>query len=164
MLFSQVSLAVILVFLGFFDIGGKSTPVIIFTLAFIAFFEFGSGPITWLYMSEIMCDKALSIATVVNWVVCLVISAIIPSLVAAITHDGDDDNNIGWIFIVLAVFTVLGLIFQLFFMLETRGKTPQQIEDMFTGIERKYSEVNIRKRVDEPETQNLNDSGKRLII
>lgn len=39
---------------------------IICCLAFVAFFEFSSGPIIWLYIAEICNDTAQSYATVAN--------------------------------------------------------------------------------------------------
>lgn len=36
-------------------------------LAYSAAFEFGPGPIAWLYISEVTQDKASSIATALNW-------------------------------------------------------------------------------------------------
>jgi SP family galactose:H+ symporter-like MFS transporter len=95
-------------------------PTVILVLAFIAVFEFSSGPITWLYMAEIMQDKSVSVATVLNWLMNLVISIITPGLVKAIGND-----NIGMIFIAVGGLTTLGTIFIFFFMLETRGKSPQ---------------------------------------
>ena len=53
--------AVCLVLLGAFlgplasDDGGNTLPII-FCLMFVAFFEFSSGPITWLYLAEICND------------------------------------------------------------------------------------------------------------
>ena len=94
-------------------------PTLILVLAFIAVFEFSSGPITWLYMAEIMQDKSVSVATVLNWLMNLVISIITPGLVKAI-----GDENIGFIFISVGGLTVLGTIFIFFFMQETRGKSP----------------------------------------
>lgn len=88
-------------------------------MVFIACFEFSSGPITWLYMAEIMQDKSVSVATVLNWLVNLVISLVTPKLVSAI---GDD--NIGYIFIAVGCSTTLGTLFIYVFMLETKGLSP----------------------------------------
>jgi SP family facilitated glucose transporter-like MFS transporter 8 len=117
--------------------------VVVLTLVFISLFEFGPGPITWLYMSEIMQDKAVSIATVINWCVSLVISAIIPHIIEAIGQE-----NIGWIFIFVGVMSVLGLIFQIIFMLETRGKTAIQIQEMFSGIKQERRVVDAETNSD----------------
>lgn len=110
-------------------------------MVFIALFEFSSGPITWLYMAEIMQDKAVSIATVLNWLINLIISATIPSIITAI---GDD--NIGYIFIFVGACTVFGTLFIVAFMKETRGKTAQEIEDMFV-VDREYTEANNNRRI-----------------
>jgi predicted MFS family arabinose efflux permease len=92
---------------------------IVMLLLFVLFFEISSGPITWLYMAEIMHDKSLGIAVVMNWVVNLGIAIGTPYLVKAV-----GDNNVGYIFIVLGVITLLGTLFISIFMKETRNKTP----------------------------------------
>ena len=92
--------------------------MVVMVMAFISVFEFSSGPITWLYMSEILQDKAVSIATVLNWLVNLGISIGTPPLIDAI-----GDENIGYIFIGCGALTFLGTIFIGIFMQETRGKT-----------------------------------------
>ena len=43
-------------------------------VAFCFFFEFGPGPIVWLYISEICNDKATSVNTFINWVFTLTVS------------------------------------------------------------------------------------------
>jgi len=53
-------------------------------MAFISIFEFGPGPITWLYMAEIMQDKAQGIATMMNWGINLFISYFTPHIIDAI--------------------------------------------------------------------------------
>ena len=87
-------------------------------MVFITLFEFSSGPITWVYMSEIMQDKALTFATFLNWMINLIVSATIPSIISLI---GDD--NIGYIFIFVGACTLAGTLFIFIFMKETRGKT-----------------------------------------
>ncbi len=48
---------------------------------FDAFFELGPGPIVWVYMSEIMNDKGVSIGTVINLTLTLVIGIISPIMI-----------------------------------------------------------------------------------
>ena len=43
-------------------------------VSFVFFFEFGPGPIVWLYISEICNDKATSVNIFINWVFTLTIS------------------------------------------------------------------------------------------
>jgi hypothetical protein len=68
----------------------NSNGMIACVLVFISFFEFSSGPIVWLYNAEIMRDKAIAIATFLNWLISLFISVCIPYLVKKF--------DIGWIF------------------------------------------------------------------
>ena len=92
-------------------------------LTFISFYEVSSGPITWLYMGEILADKALSIATVLNWVVKIILSYIIPIILIDIGQE-----NIGKIFLVFGGFQVFNTIFILVFMKETKGRTKSTID------------------------------------
>ena len=87
-------------------------------LIFIIIFELGPGPITWLYMAEIMQDKGSSIATVMNWGINLLISYFVPILIKKI---GDD--NVGYIFYFMGGASVIGTLFIACFMKETKGKS-----------------------------------------
>lgn len=53
---------------------------IISILVFVLAFEFSWGPIVWLYNAEILTDKAVSLATVFNWVTNMVITIICPTI------------------------------------------------------------------------------------
>mmetsp|Transcript_102 Transcript_102/g.198 ORF Transcript_102/g.198 Transcript_102/m.198 type:complete len:265 (-) Transcript_102:19-813(-) len=141
MLWMGAAIAVILVLDGWFSLEKSTYPSVACTMLFIAAFEFSSGPITWLYMAEIMQDKAVSIATVLNWSINLIISLVTPKLINKIGQD-----NIGYIFIVCGGFTVLGTLFMFFFMKETRGKTQAQIEEMFMR-DGKFSEKKFKKQL-----------------
>ena len=100
---------------------------------FIMVFEFTSGPITWLYMSEIMQDKATSFASAMNWAIVVIISGTIPYLVRAITEEGTHNNRVGYVFIACGAFSFVGLIFIFVFMKETKGKKKQDIEWMYSS-------------------------------
>jgi MFS family permease len=122
MVWTNLPMGITLVVLGFCSLQALSTPVIALTMLYIALFEFGTGPVTWLYMSEIMQDKAVSLATVVNQIVSLVISAVIPPLIKLI-----GEERIGYIFIAFGVISGFGYLFIVIFMHETMGKTSIEI-------------------------------------
>lgn len=85
MLWTNALISIDLVLLGYLHLHQHhETMVIVLVVSFIILFELGPGPITWLYMAEIMQDKGISIACVVNWLATLVISATIPSIIEAI--------------------------------------------------------------------------------
>jgi MFS family permease len=41
--------------------------IIIFTLVFVAFFEFSIGPILWLYCAEVMTENGMAAASLITW-------------------------------------------------------------------------------------------------
>lgn len=153
MLWTNFAICIVLVLIGYLSLNDHQLPVIILTLVFICLFELGPGPICWLYMSEIMQDKAVSIATVINWLVNLVISAAIPGVIKAIGED-----NIGWIFITMGALTTFGFFFMIIFMVETMGKTPQQIEEMFAGSSIKAKHKDQRDVTSGDKKRLVNDS------
>ena len=67
-------MAIDLLVIGFFYHSLGTSFFLAAILSFIALFSISSGPITWLYMSEIMADKAVTIATFINWCLTLLIS------------------------------------------------------------------------------------------
>lgn len=127
MLWCHFGMAVVLLLTGIFSLKELNTPTIAMVFLYIAIFESSSGPITWLYMPEIMQDKALSIATMLNFVINFVLGISIPPIV-----DGIGEDNIGYMFIVFGVFTTIGFFFILGCMKETKGKTQQEIDMMFS--------------------------------
>jgi MFS family permease len=120
-------LGVMNLLIGYFYTVDDRTIVIVSCLCMITLFEFGSGPITWLYMAEIMQDKGSSLATVMNWLVNLAISYYISIL----TLHYPGNSTIGIIFYIMGAATILSVFFMMFFMKETRGKSPKEIEEMF---------------------------------
>ena len=115
MVAGNILMCLSLFLVAFFSFINDTYGMVIFTLLFIVFFEFSAGPILWLYLAEILQDKAQSIATFLNWILNLVISICIPLMVKAFP--------IGYIFLGLAVITIFGTVFIIIFMKETKGKT-----------------------------------------
>ena len=54
MLYCNILIAIILLLIGYLDVIDDQIAVIILIMVFISLFEFGPGPVTWLYMAEIM--------------------------------------------------------------------------------------------------------------
>jgi len=161
MFWCNLAMALILLSLGYFTFAQMNSLSVIMVMLFISFFEFSSGPITWLYMSEIMQDKAVSIATVLNWLVNLGISAGTVPLLNAIGYSDENSTAIGYVFYGMGVMTCFGTLFIAFFMKETRGKTAQEIEEMFSSNP-EYTQMNITKKIidDSREEQTVNTSKK----
>ena len=96
-------------------------------IVFIAFFAPGLGALTWTINSEIYPTWArgisYSIATVTYSITIAVLSFAFLTLSDALGHPG--------IFGLFASFSLLGLIFVIFFLPETKGRTLEDIEQLF---------------------------------
>jgi MFS family permease len=66
---------------GLFNTKGDGTMSLIMCLLFIAVFEFGPGPIAWIYMSEVMNEKGVAMGTFLNWFFTLVFAIFTPFFV-----------------------------------------------------------------------------------
>jgi len=97
--------------------------------AYVGFFAIGLGPIFWLLIAEIfplaLRGRAMSLATVANWVFNLIVAATFLNLVGALGSAGA--------FLVYAILSVAALIFIALVVPETKGRSLEQIEDALAG-------------------------------
>lgn len=98
-------------------------------IVFIAFFSIGYGPIPWLMMGELLNadvrELASSIAVITNWGLSFVVTLIFAPLQNAL-----HDSGVYWMF---AFFCGLSFVFSLLIVKETKGKTLDEIAEMFGG-------------------------------
>ncbi|XP_067868513.1 solute carrier family 2, facilitated glucose transporter member 8 isoform X1 [Heterodontus francisci] len=96
-------------------------------VVFIAGFALGCGPIPWLVMSEIFPVRARGLASgacvIANWLTAFLVTKEFQDLVENITQYGTF-----WLF---SSFCFMNLLFTIFFVPETKGKTLEQIEAHF---------------------------------
>mmetsp|Transcript_15902 Transcript_15902/g.38495 ORF Transcript_15902/g.38495 Transcript_15902/m.38495 type:complete len:511 (-) Transcript_15902:346-1878(-) len=96
---------------------------------YTAGYQVGFGPISWLMISEVfplsVRGAALSIAAVVNFSMNVVVTAVQPTLLSAITPSG--------VFFTYAILCVVSLAFVATVVPETKGKTLEEIETLLTG-------------------------------
>ncbi|KAF4350272.1 hypothetical protein F8388_017656 [Cannabis sativa] len=95
---------------------------------FVAFFSIGLGPITWVYSSEIfplrLRAQGMSIGVAVNRIMNATISMTFISIYEAIT--------IGGAFFMFSGIAVLAWLFFYFFLPETKGRTLEEMEMVFS--------------------------------
>jgi sugar porter (SP) family MFS transporter len=125
MLCGAFGLAVIYTAMGFCYHGGvKGLPVLLLVLAAIACYSMSLAPVTWVVISEIFPNRirgaAMSIAVAALWVACFILTYTFPLLNAHLGAAGT--------FWLYAAICVLGFIFILRRLPETRGKSLEQIE------------------------------------
>jgi len=93
------------------------------TILYVITFEFGPGPITWIYNSEILNDVSVSVATVTNWTFTLAVGALTPKLFASSVSN--------YTFLIFSAFSLIASIFLFFFMKETKGLSENQIARLY---------------------------------
>uniref|UniRef100_A0A8C2Z2T0 Solute carrier family 2, facilitated glucose transporter member 8 n=1 Tax=Cyclopterus lumpus TaxID=8103 RepID=A0A8C2Z2T0_CYCLU len=97
---------------------------------FIAGFAVGWGPIPWLIMSEIFPSKVRGVSSaacvLTNWSIAFLVTKTFQDMMGLLTSAGTF-----WLF---ASMCVLNVLFTVFFVPETKGKTLEQIEATFRGL------------------------------
>jgi sugar porter (SP) family MFS transporter len=122
-----------LAMLGIFFASGSlqasdSWIALVCLIVYIASFAIGLGPVFWLMISEIyplrVRSAAMSISTVGNWSSNFIVSTFFLTLVSAISREGT--------FWLYGGFGVAALIYFVFRMPETKGRSLEQIEGELT--------------------------------
>ncbi|XP_050413370.1 proton myo-inositol cotransporter [Patella vulgata] len=123
---------------------------------FVTSFAPGLGPMPWTVNSEIYPlwarSTGFSVATAVNWSFNLLVSFTFLSLMQLITKYGT--------FWLYGGFCVIGFIFTLIFVPETKNKTLEEMEDLFkTDEERKLEKSKLGKNKINDKKETGNETG-----
>jgi len=94
-------------------------------ILYIIVFELSLGPLCWIYQTEIMTDKGLSIGVAINLILTVAASLLAPTLF---------DKFDGWNFIVCSIFSLLCAFFCLFMMKETKGLSEKEIAQLYSSV------------------------------
>ena len=98
-------------------------------ILFIATYTIGLGPLPWLMTNEIMPSRfrglGSSVAAFTNWSMSFVVTKIFLDMKIVLTEAGTF-----WLF---GCFCILGMLFGLFFLPETKDKTPEEVRSFFTS-------------------------------
>jgi MFS transporter, SP family, galactose:H+ symporter len=97
-------------------------------VVFIASFAMSLGPIVWTVINEVfplrVRGRGVAVATAINWLAAWVVAQTFLSLVDAITTEGT--------FLVFAGFCVVTFIYVRWFVPETKGKTLEEVEVLWS--------------------------------
>lgn len=130
MLFGSAALAVCYLIIGFLlhDIAGNGFWLLLFILLAIASYAVSLAPVTWVLISEIFPNRirsaGVSIATFFLWLACYVLTLTFPVIM-----DKFGGYTAFWIY---AAICVLGFLFVHFKVRETKGKTLEEMEEVFS--------------------------------
>lgn len=131
LLFGNSVQVVALVAVGFIYAHNPHSPALLgFVVLYIAAFAMAMGPLPWIVCSEIFPAKlrgrAMSVATFCIWTGCLIVAQTFPILLKRI-----GPTNTFWIYGTCSLATFLLV---LWLLPETKGRTLEEIERYFTGI------------------------------
>jgi len=106
-------------------------------MLFIMFFEFSLGPLVWVYLSEVMTEKGLSLGVGVNQILTVLIAYFTKDLIGLFAgtsnpSDIEKAQGSGYLFITCGGITVLCAIFCFFFVKETYGLSEREVANLYS--------------------------------
>ncbi|KAI8137384.1 general substrate transporter [Fennellomyces sp. T-0311] len=101
---------------------------VVFVYIFIANFAYSWGPIGWVFGSEVFPlrarAKAMSISTSANWMCNFIIGLVTPPMLSGIGYGT---------YVFFGCFCFLSFFFVLFIVPETKGRTLEEMDEIFGG-------------------------------
>lgn len=112
-------------FSGAFITGNTgSYNLVIYLMGYIAFFAFSQGAVIWVILSEMFPNniraRASSIGSFSHWMWNSIIAFLFPAVSSAF--------GTGPVFVFFSVATFIGLFFYIFILVETKGKSLEELE------------------------------------
>ncbi|MES2693278.1 MAG: sugar porter family MFS transporter [Verrucomicrobiota bacterium] len=110
-------------------------------LAYVATFSIAMGPVVWVMISELFPNRVrgrcASIAVFFMWSASLAISQFFPYLLKRIDHG---------VFMIFGFLCVAAIVYMVVFVPETKGKTLEEIEDLWRHRAKKRGEAEAAAR------------------
>ncbi|NWJ52054.1 MAG: sugar porter family MFS transporter [Bacteroidetes bacterium] len=135
LLFGQMGMVVVLGLFGYGLLTGNIAGywLVALLVAYIAFFASSQGVVVWVLLSEmfpnIIRARGASIGSFANWVVSASLNFFFPIVIALLgTTQAAQQLGMSYAFIFLAAVTLIGFIYLKKYIIETKGKTLEQIE------------------------------------
>ncbi len=115
-----------------FSSGAGGLPIVFFTFLFIASHAVGQGAVIWVFIAEIFPNnvrtRGQSLGSGTHWVAAAVITLVMPYFLGAFEAES--------IFAFFAGMMILQLLFVVFVMPETKGKTLESVAEQLSGPRR----------------------------
>jgi sugar porter (SP) family MFS transporter len=135
LLFGQIGMVIVLGLFGYGLLTGNITGywLVALLIAYIAFFASSQGVVVWVLLSEMFPNviraRGASIGSFANWVVSASLNFFFPIVITFFgINQAAQQLGMSYAFIFLAVVTFIGFIYLKKHIIETKGKTLEQIE------------------------------------
>ena len=135
LLFGQLGMVTVLGLFGYGLLTGNISGywLVVLLVAYIAFFAASQGVVIWVLLSEmfpnVIRSRGASIGSFANWVVSALLNFLFPIAIGFFgTTQAAQQMGMSYAFIFLAVVTFIGFIYLKKHIIETKGKTLEQIE------------------------------------
>jgi sugar porter (SP) family MFS transporter len=135
LLFGQVGMFIVLGMFGYGLLSGNIGGywLVALLVAYIAFFAASQGAVVWVLLSEmfpnIIRARGASVGSLANWMVSAALNFLFPVVIGIFgTSQAAQQLGLSYAFIFLAVVTFIGFVYLKRYIIETKGKTLEQIE------------------------------------
>lgn len=142
-MWTGTAMAIAMFYLGFyvrFDPPVKGAPVssagyvaLVMVYLFAAFFQFGWGPVCWIYVSEIPSSRLrglnVSLAAATQWLFNLVVARATPVMLVTVGNHGYGT------YFIFGSFCVCMVAIAWFFVPETKGISLERMDELFGGVD-----------------------------
>ncbi len=135
LLFGQMGMFVVLGLFGYGLLSGNIGGfwLVLLLVAYIAFFASSQGAVVWVLLSEmfpnIIRARGASVGSFANWVVSALLNFLFPVVIGLFgMTQAAQQMGLSYAFLFLAVVTFIGFIYLKKYIVETKGKTLEEIE------------------------------------
>lgn len=135
LLIGQTGMFIVLGLFGYGLLSGtiEGFWLVALLVSYIAFFASSQGAVVWVLLSEMFPNviraRGASVGSLANWMVSAALNFLFPVVIGIFgTTLAAQQKGLGFSFIFLASFTFIGFIYLKKHIIETKGKTLEQIE------------------------------------
>jgi sugar porter (SP) family MFS transporter len=135
LLFGQLGMVLVLGLFGYGLLTGdiRGYWLVALLVAYIAFFASSQGAVVWVLLSEmfpnIIRARGASVGSLANWMISAGLNFFFPVVIGFFgTTQAAQKLGLSYAFIFLAVVSLIGFIYLKKYIIETKGKTLEQIE------------------------------------
>ena len=138
-LIAQTKRLLMTVFLGLFSFfyisQTQGLVLLVMLILFVGSFSFSQGAVIWVILSEMFPNniraRATSIGSFSLWVFCFLTTLLFPVVVGFFDGEACNGKGVGYIFGFYAAMTLISFFFFRKFLIETKGKSLEEIEELW---------------------------------